>query len=158
MGNNCTRRSGFGDLLTLSCECRETLKCHRMKDATHIWEWQRSKRMRNTEKKRTGGNWGRCEGFLRRFHLVGRKCNVLFYRQRRTFFSFYRFTSDILSFRREVLEYKISHWKWSCEYRQWALCAHPQTMLNLRKMFKNRGKKKTQNIKRKQQNILVPMK
>jgi len=66
--------------------------------------------MRNTEKKRTGGNWGICEGLLRRFHLVGRKCNVLFYRRRRIFFSFHKFTSDILSFCHEVLEYKISHW------------------------------------------------
>jgi hypothetical protein len=65
--------------------------------------------MRNTEKKRKGGNWGRCGGLLRRFHLVGRKCNALFYRRRHIFFSFYKFASDILSFSREVFEYKISH-------------------------------------------------
>jgi hypothetical protein len=116
-----------------------------MKNATYICEWQPSKRMRNTEGKRTGGNWGRCEVLLRRFHLVGRKCNVLFYRRRRIFFSFYKFTSDILSFCHEVLEYKLSHWKWSCEYRQEALYAQTQRVLNLRKMFENQGRKKTQN-------------
>lgn len=112
-----------------------------MKDARHIWEWQPSKRMGNTEQRRTGGNWGRCEGLLRRFHLVGRKY-VLLYRRRRIFLSVYKFTSDILSLCHKVLESKISHWKWSCECRQQALYVPTRRMFNVRKTFENQAHKR----------------
>jgi hypothetical protein len=132
------------------CIWRETLKCQRMKDATHICEWHSSIRMRYTEERRTGENWGRCEGLLKRFHLVGRKCIVLFYRLRLSFFSFYKFTYDTLSFCHEFLEHKISYWKWSCEYRQQALYAQHQRVLNLRKIFEYQTRKKRHRIKEKE--------